>query len=156
MSNEKILSWEASEFKHYHKSTGWYLVLGCITLLAIVFFVVIESDIFAAVSMAMIAILIVIFSRQTPLRVEIELNEKGIKFGTLFYPYKQLKYFWVVHNPRHQTVNFETTALVNNMVILELEGQDPDVARNFLLKHLPEHSEIDETFGQKVMHKLKF
>jgi hypothetical protein len=157
MSNEnKTISWKASEFKHYPKTTGWYLALVCITLLVMAFFIIVESDIFAAISLGIIAILIIIFSRQLPMRVEIELNTKGVKFGSLFYPYKQLKYFWVVHNPRHQTVNLETTAMVNSMVILELDGQDPDVVRDYLLKYLPEHSEIEETFGQKIMHKFKF
>lgn len=154
--NQTTISWEAPEFKHYPKTTGWYIALISVAALIMAFFIIIESDIFAAVSIGLIALLVVIFSRQLPQLVEIELTPKGIKFGTLFYSYKQLKYFWVVHNPRHQTINFQTTALVNNMVILELENMDPDEVRDYLLQYLPEHSEIAETMGQRIMHKLKF
>jgi len=154
--NQKTISWQAHEFRHYPKNTGWYITLIAVAVLVIAFFIIIEKDVFAAVCLALLTILIIIFSRQVPQRVHIELEPTGIKFGRLFYPYKQLKYFWVVNNENHKTVNFHTSALVNNLVILELEHQDPEAVRNFLLKHLAEHSETEETSVQKVMHRLKF
>ena len=120
------------------------------------FFIIVESDYFAAVCLAIICGLIIVFARQTPKRVEIELNERGIRFGTLVYPYKQLKYFWVVNNERHQTINFHTSAFINNVVILELENQDPEAVRNFLLRFLPEHHLTEETTAQRIMHRFKF
>ena len=154
--NQNIISWQAAEFKHYPKNLGWYVTLVSIAILVIAFFVFVEVDIYAAVCLGIIAILIILFSRQKPQIVEIELNSKGVRFGNLSYPYKQLKYFWVVHNERHQTVNFHTSAFVNNILILELEDQDPDQVRDFLIKHLPEHSETEETSSQKIMHRFKF
>jgi hypothetical protein len=154
--NQNSISWDAWEFKHYAKSLGWYVTLVSVFILLIAFFIIVESDIFAAVSLGIIGILIIIFSRQLPQRVTIELTEKGVHFGNLFYPYKQLKYFWVVNNDRHKTVNFTTSALVNNVVILELENEDPEEVSDFLLKYLPEHHLTEETTAQKVMHRFKF
>ena len=157
MSNPKtLISWEAEEFKHYPKNPGWYVTLISVAVLVIAFFVIVQNDIFAAVSLAIITALIIVFSRQSPRRVNIELNNKGIKFDTLFYPYKQLKYFWVVNNPRHKTINFHTTAFINNTLILELGDQEPEITREFLLQYLPEHEETDETPIQRIMHHLKF
>jgi hypothetical protein len=156
MSNEKTLTWEAPEFQYYPKTAGWYITLVILAILAITFFIIVESDIFAGVCLALITLLIIFFSRQVPKSVQIELNDRGIKFGSLFYPYKQLKYFWVVHNNRHQTINFHTSALINNVVILELSDQDPEAAHKFLTQYLPEHSEIHETPMQAIMHKIKF
>lgn len=154
--NQNTLSWEAAEFKHYSKNLGWYVVLIAVTLMVMSFFIIIQSDIFAAVSLGILALLIIFFAGQKPQRVEIELNSKGIRFGNITYPYKQLKYFWVVHNERHRTINFHTSALLNSVLILELENQDPEQAREYLLQYLPEHSETQETPIQKVMHRLKF
>ena len=39
---------------------------------------------------------------------------------------------------------------------VELESQDPEQAREYLLQYLPEHSETQETPIQKVMHRFKF
>ncbi|MDR3642105.1 MAG: hypothetical protein P4L74_00570 [Candidatus Doudnabacteria bacterium] len=156
MSNLSPISWEAHEFKYYPKTSGWYITLVAVFILLIAFFIIVESDYFAAVSLAIIGALIIIFARQTPQRVEIEINERGIRFGNLSYPYKQLKYFWIVNNDRHQTVNFHSSALVNNVVILELERQDPEEVRNFLVRFLPEHHLTQETTAQKIMHRFKF
>jgi hypothetical protein len=157
MSNEnQTLSWEAWEFKHYPKNLGWYVVLISVAIMAMAFFIIVQTDIFAAVTLGLLAVLIIIFSRQQPQRVQIELNNRGVRFGNISYPYKQLQYFWVVHNERHQTINFHTSALVNNVLILELEDQDPELAREYLLQYLPEHTEVGETSIQKVMHKLNF
>jgi len=155
-SNQNSIGWEAWEFKHYEKDLGWYVTVICIFLLMMAFFVIVESDIFAAVCLGIIAALVIIFSRQTPERVNIELTDRGVKFGSLFYPYKQIKYFWVVHNERHRTINFHTSALVNNTLILELQDQDPEVTRHYLLKYLPEHTATEETGIQKIMHMFKF
>ncbi len=154
--NQKIISWQAPEFRHYPKNPGWSVTLIAVAILVIAFFIIVESDIFAAVSLGLITILIVLFSRQTPRLVNIELNSKGIKFDNLQYPYKQLKYFWVVNNDRHKTINFHTTAFLNNTLILELGNEDPEKTREFLLQYLSEHHETDETPIQRIMHRVKF
>ena len=155
MSNPTI-SWQAPEFRHYPKNSGWYITLISVAVLLIFFFIIVERDIFAAVCLFVLTGLIVLFSRQTPKLVNVELNSTGVKFGNLHYPYKQIKYFWVVNNQNHKTVNFHTSAMVNNVLILELEGQNPDTVRNFLLRQLPEHHETEETTAQRFMHRFKF
>ncbi len=152
----QTLSWQAREFKHYPKNLGWYITFIAISILVVAFFVIIQNDIFAAVSLALLALLMLFFSRHKPEIVKIELNSKGLKFDNIFYPYKQLKYFWTVHNERHKTVNFATSAMVNNVVILELEDQDPDKVRTFLLQYLPEHESTEETPAQRFMHRFRF
>ena len=152
----KTISWQASEFRHYPKNVGWYVVLISLTILTIGFFVIVEGDIFAAVSLGILAILIFIFAGQVPQKVDIELSSKGVKFGKLFYQYKQIKYFWLVLNERHKTLNFVTSAFVNNTLILELEDQDPEIVRDYLIKYLPEHSQTEETASQRTMHRFKF
>jgi hypothetical protein len=41
-------------------------------------------------------------------------------------------------------------------VILELENQDPEAVREFLIKYIPEHPQSEETSAQKMMHRFKF
>ena len=152
----KTISWEAWEFKHYPKNTGWYVTLISIAILVMSFFILVENDVFAAVSLGLITLLIIFFAKQLPQRVTIELSARGVHFGNLFYPYKQIKYFWVVNKEHHRTVNFHTSAFVNNVLILQLEDQDPNEVTDFLIAYLPEHPETEETLTQKVMHHVKF
>ena len=155
MSMDNKLSWQAPEFKTYDKTTGWYVTLISITILIVGFFII-QKDIFASITTAILGALVVIFSRQKPEIVTIELDHKAVKIGNIEIPYKQIKHFWVVHKEHHKTVNMETTTLVNNMIILELNGQDPEKVRMFLSQHLPEHELTEPTPIQRLTHWLKF
>ena len=154
--NQTTISWTAPEYKHYEKNAGWYTTLISIAILIAGFFVVVENDYFAAITILLLAGLVTFFAKQTPEEIEIELGTKSVRFGNLHFPYKQIKHFWVVHNERHKAVNLVTTTYINNVIVLELNQQDPDTIREFLLKHLPEHEATQETFAQKVMHWFKF
>ncbi len=151
----QTISWTAPEFRHYEKSIGWYISLLAITLLLIVFFVV-EKDVFAAVSMGVLAILVGLFSMQKPREVNVTLNPTGVTFGNIEFPYKQLKYFWIVNTPHHRTLNLETSTVINHTLIIEILDQDEEQVRKYLAHHLHEHHQTRETFAQKVSHKLKF
>ncbi len=154
MSNETI-SWQAPEFRHYPKNLGWFVTLIAVVTLVIVFFIIF-NDIFAAVTSALLGGFIIFFARQKPGIVTVELTNKEVKFGNIHYPYKQIKYFWLVNTRHHKTLNFHTATYVNNTIVIELEAQDPDEVRNFLLPHIPEHHQTDATFAQRVSHRLKF
>ena len=149
------LSWTTTEFRHYPKNFGWYVSLVAIALLLIVFFVI-EKDIFAAVTMGILAVLVGLFSLQKPREITVELTDSGVNFGNIFFPYKQLKYFWIVNNQNHRTLNLEASTVINHTIIIELLDGDDRPIRDFLLRHLQEHAQTRETFAQRVSHKLKF
>ncbi len=155
MTTPQKISWHAPEYRHYEKNAGWYVTLISIVILIIGFFLV-QKDAFAAITTGLLGVLVVVFSRQKPEIVPVELDHKALKMGKIEIPYKQIKHFWVVHNEKHKTVNLETTTLVNNMVILELEDQDPEQIRQFLSRYLPEHPETEPTPIQRITHWLKF
>ena len=156
MPNEnQTISWSAPEFRHYEKNTGWYITFGAIAVLLVLFFII-QDDIFAAVSIAIIAIFVYFFSLQKPQIVQIELTSKALRYGNISFPYKQLKYFWIVNSEHHKTLNLVSSTVINNTIIVELMDQDEDEIRQFLLQHVPEHHETTATFAQKVSHHLKF
>jgi hypothetical protein len=153
--NKTIISWQAPEFRHYEKTPGWYASLVAIAILITGFFII-QRDLFAAITIGVLAVFVLLFSFHTPQIINVELSDKGIRFGNLLYPYKQLKHFWIVYNRNHKTLNLHTNTYVNNLVVIELEQQDPEAIREFLLLSLPEHTETNETFSQRISHKLKF
>ena len=154
--NENRISWQAPEFRHYEKNIGWYITLVSIAVLIIGFFVILQKDYFAAITIAILTAAIVYFARQTPSIVEIHLTNKGVHHGPINVPYKQIKHFWVVDRENHKTVNFETSTYLNRLMVVELEDQDPDEIREFLLGYLPEHEETEPTVTQRLIHWLKF
>ncbi len=155
MANQTKILWQAPEFRHYEKSYSWYITFLAIAILIVGFFII-QKDLFAAICIGILSLLIILFAQHKPKQVEIQLTNKGVHFGELFFPYKQIKHFWIVHNEKHKTLNLETTAHLNNVIILELEEQNPDHVREFLIQFLPEHEDTDETLTQRISHKFKF
>ncbi|MEK7617690.1 MAG: hypothetical protein AAB410_00940 [Patescibacteria group bacterium] len=156
MSNKQSLSWQAPEFKHYQKNIGWYVTLASVAILLIGFFIIVQKDYFAAITMAIVGIFLAYFAGQKPETLEIRLTNKGVHHGNLHIPYKQIRHFWVVDKEHHKSVNFETSTYLNRLMVVELAGQDPDVVREFLLSYLPEHHETEPAITQKVIHWFKF
>ena len=155
IKSQKNISWQAPEFRHYQKNYAWYVTFIAVSILIIGYFAL-DKDFFASICLTIMAGLIIFFAAQTPEEINIELNSRHIRFGNLMYSYQQIQHFWIVNTPHHKTLNLRTTASLNNIVILELEQQDPDEIRDYLLAYIPEHEETDATVPQKIMHHLKF
>lgn len=153
--NQKTILWQAPEFKHYPKSYAWYVTFWAISILIVGYFFV-NKDFFAGICLLILAGLVTFFAKQEPEIILVEISHKHIRFGNLVFPYQQIQHFWIVNNQHHKTLNIRTTALLNNLIILELENQDPDDVRAYLMKFVPEHPETEPTVPQKIMHKLKF
>lgn len=153
--NEQIISWTAPEFRHYDKSLTWYIITVAVVVL-LVALAVFRSDVFGAISIIIIAGIVIYLSTRTPETITVELTNKGIQVGPAFHGYKGIRHFWIVDTAAHQTLNFETTSYLNRMQVIELEDQDPETIKAYLLQYLPEHDEKEETAAQRFMHRMKF
>jgi hypothetical protein len=154
-SDQILLSWQAPEFRHYEKNIGWYVTLFAIAIL-IIGYELFQQDFFGALTIGILTFFVLLFGRQRPQVVTIELTAKAVKIEDFYIPYKSIRHFWIVNNSSHKTLNIETTAYLNRFFLLELEDQDPEAVRELLLQVLPEHSSTEETFSQRLRHRLKF
>jgi hypothetical protein len=150
----EAFSWQAPEFKSYEKNQAWYITFGLIVLLVLVF-QLIQADWFGAFTTALIAGLLVAFMRRKPNIINIKLDNIGVTIQNNLIVYKSIKHFWIVNNFHHRTLNIETTAYINNVIILELQDQDPEAVRRFLRAHISEHESTEETMTQRLMRQLK-
>jgi hypothetical protein len=150
-----VFKWEAPEFRHYPKNPAWYITMFIIVGLLIAYQIIL-SDWFGAISLFILAIITAFFARQTPKRVEMEITDQGIHINGDLIPYNRIKHFWIVNDHEHKVLNIETTAYLNHQLAIELEDQDADEIREFLIDILPEHSETELTNVQKIAHRFKF
>jgi hypothetical protein len=150
-----ILSWTAPEYRHYPKNVAWYVTFAAVIALLIIF-QLLEKDWFGALSVAIIAGFAWFFARQTPEHVEVAITENGIAIGQQYIPHHQIKHFWMVDSRHHNTVNFETVAVVDNVIVVELHEQDPEEVRAVLAELLPEHPQKEPTWAQIIAHRLHF
>lgn len=156
MSEKILLSWQAPEYKNYSKNLGWYITYLAISILIVGFFAIVQNDYFASITIGIIAILILFFANQSPEIVENRLTDKALEHGYLHIPYKQIKHFWVVNKGQHKTLNLETGAFLNSLMIIELGEQNADEVRNLLLNFIPEHEQTEPHLTQRFSHWIKF
>jgi hypothetical protein len=148
------LSWQAPEFKHYHKNLGWHITFVAIVIL-IIGYQIISGDYFGAISVGFIAVFAGYLLRQKPSEVSVSLSDQGLHIDDLHIPYRNMQHFWVVDTQHHRTLNIETTAYLNKLIILELEDQDPDAVREILAQNVPEHTSDQPSVVQQIMHHLR-
>lgn len=153
-----IMTWRAPEFRHYPKNVAWYTTLFIVAFFIIGFLAVVQKDIFGAVSIFILTIFVVIFSGQKPRDVQVAITDKGISLDETYIPHSTIRHYWVVDNEKHQTLNLETTSYLNRIIIIQLDGIDPNEVRDMLGQLVPHHPDLEatETVAQRVMHRLKF
>ncbi len=152
---QNTIAWEAPEFTHYHKNIGWYVTLISLAIL-LTGYELFERDLFGAVSIIIMLIFVAAFARQKPQRINIKLSTQGVHINSVHIPYKKIRHFWLVQTDAHKTLNMETTSYFHNEIVVQLDGQDPESIRTFLLPHLAEHERTHPTLAQRLMHRLKF
>ncbi len=156
LENKKEISWTAPQFVHYHKGLGWFISLGIVSTVLILYYAF-KKDFLTAALFLLFAIVIYYFAKAKPRQVHIKIDDKGLKINENRIPYQNLKAFWIHYDPPQvKTLNFETTAYLNRSVSLLLMDQNPLAIKDYLLQFLPEELERKESFGEKVARKLKF
>jgi hypothetical protein len=150
-----IISWEAHEYPYQNKSPLWYLIFSIISTLLLVFALFTKS-IITVITFSLIIILVYVFAKRKPNRITYQLAPNGILAGNMLFPYKNIKAFWVFYNPPHnKTLNLETTALINNHVVIQLGDQEPVAVKLFLRKYIFEDTDKEEGVTDVIARKLK-
>lgn len=150
-----VFQWEAPEFRHYPKNPAWYITMF-ILLGLLVTYQVILRDWFGVASMVILSIIIYFFARQKPGIVSVEITDRGIHLNGDLIPYSRIKYFWIIDDHDHKVLNLETTAYFNHLLSIELENEDADEIREFLIDIIAEHPEPRPHTAQEVAHRFRF
>lgn len=152
---EVLHSWQAREYPYYKKNFAWYFTFLAVLVL-IIGFQVLQEDYFGAICLAILGVLALFYASIPPKRVEIHLSPKGAHIDNLFIPYTKMRHYWIVDNETHKTLNIETKAYFQKVLVLELADQDPEEIRNTLRDILPELEEAEPTLSQKFMRFFKY
>ena len=151
----ETLTWQASSQQHAPRSPGWYLGFVIISL-GLLGFAIYTGSIMTIITFSLIILIVFILSRQTPRQMTYRITKTGIGSANNLYPYKTIKFFWIVYNPPMvKTLNFETSAYINNHISIELGDQDPVEVKIILSQYLPEDLDREESMAEVLARKLK-
>ena len=151
----ETLTWEAPSHIQHQRSSAWYLIftLCALGLFGFAFYI---QSITAGLTFFLIIAVLLILSTQSSREITYKVTKTGIVAGNMVYPFKIIKRFWIIYNPPEvKTLNFETTAYLNNQVTLQLGQQDPVELKLVLGNYVPEDIEMEESITESLARRLK-
>src|SRR5882724_5613908 len=154
--NPTEISWQSPEYVYYPKSTRWYISMGVIALV-VLGYAIWTRDFIMFATLGCLFVAAYFFTKREPREITVSLSGKGVTINRVLYPYQQMKAFWIHYAPPDiKTVNFETVNYVNRDISIQLEDQNPNSIRDFLLQYLPEDLDREEPYTEKLLRRLKF
>lgn len=100
-----LIRWEAPEYAHHERGTGWYVIFGVVTLLLVVAAILIIKSITFAILVPVMAVALFVYTQHAPEVLRYTLSRKGLHINDKLFMYNQFKSFGIVdHNGMHSAV----------------------------------------------------
>lgn len=155
LPTEKVLaSWQAPEFIHHEKGGLWFALATIVTFLLIVN-AILNKQWTAAIVFALLLGVIYLFAHEQPRQHIVVISNIGIHVGGRFYPFAEVKSFWLVYHDNARTFNFQTTGGWGTTITVQLDDLDPALIRSALQGEVPEEKNKYEPFLDKLGRWLK-
>ncbi len=152
----KELSWKAQNRNQPERSPAWYLGFGLIALGCLAFAIFYDRSLLTIITFVLMILIVLGLSFVQGRETTYRLTSQGISAGRLLYPYKTIKKFWLDYRPPEiKTLNFETTAYINNKIGIELGHQDPVMVKLFLSQYVREDLDHEESATEALARRLK-
>lgn len=147
--------WEAPEFTKYEKDVYWTAILA-IGSIAITIFFLLTKNYIGALVIAMLAILVYVYSKKEPRLIRFAITPMGIKIENKLYKFEELKSFWIFYEPGEiKELSVRTKQLINPYLGLPLGNAKPVTIRQIMLKFLREKKQ-EEPVANILARRLGF
>ena len=148
-----LAEWTVPEYIKYERTLAWYIVAGG---LAIVLFIhaLARSNFLFAIIILLFCGIIYLHERREPEQLEFLIVEGGIVLGQRFYPYKELRSFWIIYEPPVQILYLGVDHTLRKELPIHLEDQNPLVIRKILLNYLEEDLDQEDEHTNEALARL--
>lgn len=145
-----LVSWAFPEVPNYRYSRTWYLIMITVGIGLLVFAVFTSNPLFAFIVVIAWA-LIFYRSRQKPKTIQAAITEDGVEVGKNFFPFDDLRSFWLVYKPPAKTLYMNFKSALRPILGITLEDANPVEIRNHLRRFLQEDlSKEDEETSDAI------
>lgn len=135
---KELLMWDFWEFKKYDRGPLWY-GLAISLAVALLLSALISGNFLFALIIVMFGLVMYLVTIAQPSRVRASITETGIIVGTAFYPYREMRHFWIVYDPPGvQKLYLDAGGLIRPRIVLELEEVNPNAVRKAIGRFVPE------------------
>ena len=148
------LEWQALEYEERERGSDWFWALGVIVVAAAATSII-YNNYFFAVLVILGGVLLGFFAIKKPDVIFYELNEKGLRIGSRFYPYENISAF-SVHTEVKPMLLIKSQRFFMPIISIPIDAQAaPQIREIFLDKKIVEE-EIKEPTAEKIIDSLGF
>ncbi len=153
---KKLISWEFPEFQKQNRGLFWYVVSIILSILLLYYSFVTGNFMFIFI-IIMVIIITLMQTVKEPMQVEFSITDTGLSIGEKFFPYDEIKDFWIVYEPpevKKLFINFKSGFRPH--LTIELKEQNPNKIRDILSDYIEEDLEREnEPFSEELGRWLK-
>lgn len=157
MEKPAKIFWQSLEHSnHKPKGSDWFWAVGVVAV-GVVILSFYFGNILFGIIIALFALVAGMLANKKPDLHSFEISRKGVRVGTLLYPFSNLESFWVEDTDYEDKIIFKTKKTMRSFLIIPFDSTktDPELLRDFLLDYLDEE-ELEEPLHQKIMEFLGF
>jgi hypothetical protein len=146
------MEWAFPEYVIEPRSRHWQLIIVTLLGACLIYAIVTGNFLFGMI--LVLAVLIVVYQYfQSPREISVKIGEDGIIIDEKFYPYKDIRKFWIVYNPPIKYLYLELKSGMRNLPV-PLQNINPLVLRENLLKYVSEDLQKEEEEMEEIVAKL--
>lgn len=150
-----LLEWEFPEFQRHDRDRNWYLGFIIVLALLVGLSLLARNYTFIFV-IGLIGFIILVRLRRIPPMVHFAVREEGIEVSNRFYPWREVKTFWILYRPPEIKKLYLTLKGPRPPLDIGLEAQNPVKVREVFSEHLLEEVDReDEPAGDQISRILK-
>lgn len=159
-NRDEKLTWTALEYEERERTPDWFWALGIIVVTSSIASAIYENYFFA-ILLLLGGSLLGFFATKKPDTVSYELNDKGLKIRDRFYPYENIKSFYVqvdLKKEKNQKpiLFIHTERMFMPIITVPIEEElAEDIHTVMTTQNIPE-VEMKEHVSEKIMEVLGF
>lgn len=151
-----IISWTASEFIAFEKSSSWFIkALGVNLVIVVLVFLITSRDIISTVSVFILGLFFMVLAKRQPRVLDYAVTNKGIDIGGKLYSYNILKSFSVIEEGAISSIDILPLKRYMPSLSIYYEPQDEPKIVEALSAYLPQDNR-KQPLVDKLMHKIRF
>ena len=96
-----------------------------------------------------------LFASRKPQTVNVALTDTGIKFGTIFYPYKNMESFFVETTDMYPRIILKSKSYISPIIKILIHIDDAEEIEEKLSQHI-QKEDLSESILEKIFIRLGF
>ncbi|MDP3975607.1 MAG: hypothetical protein Q8P95_01700 [bacterium] len=148
------MEWLTPAYLSLPKSKGWYALMSLIVLGFVMYGMLTGAYVISVTFLILAGVSYWHQTQRVPV-VKVEISDIGVRFGSKYYPYDQIKSFWIFRESEPHLLNLSLyKGVQRDLSIILPEEIDSAHLREYLLLQIQEETGKRESFSDQLIRNL--